>query len=366
MIKIIRNKRGSEWTVSKLVSLILLAVVIVLVLVGLSTGALNPLVKKLKDTFNYVLGFFGKSDTGSGSKSPISIEWKKGSIIKGEMEFSELACKITFENNEGIYEYPIQGNSAGHLTRFNGISFDDIDMYSLSQNEFSEKIWKKEVYDGLIDLEKSQLKTSMLGKETSLHLSEIGLSAETSEGTYGFGIGYPNTEIWWLKPGGSTREESTNTKVIYGPQWQAVNKEDLTGKKLEIYNSFYNFWTKEVTLLKVKDSNINYLPLYGILVVKIGDWNYGIKKFTETQVENLLAVNKEEFSAYSENILLAQNSYFLYLWNGNDPKDSVLASTDKWFNEHSTSIQNEQKYLAISQEELMKNAAIKQYFVENC
>ena len=154
-IKRIRlNRKGSEWTVSKLVSLILLVLVVVLVIVGVATGALNPLGKKLKDIFNSVLAFFGKKEIGGGGNTtPVEIFWKNGeNPLKGTLEFSDDWCKVFLEGNGGTYEYPLKGALANHITKYNkdktgGAGFEDYDLYVLKDVAVAQ--YEKEVYFSL-------------------------------------------------------------------------------------------------------------------------------------------------------------------------------------------------------------------------
>lgn len=106
---IVNNKKGaSEWTMSKLVALILLVAVIILVIIGVYTGALNPLGNRLKETWNYVLGFFGEKDVGGGGDrdclDPIKITEEK--FIKAVSGGSFILCKTYCEVDlDGLGRY---------------------------------------------------------------------------------------------------------------------------------------------------------------------------------------------------------------------------------------------------------------------
>jgi len=119
------NKKGSEWTVSKLVSLILLVIVVVLVIVGVSTGALNPLGKKLKDIFNSVLAFFGKKETGI-TQLENKIECKiLGKMRTGQINYDAEWCKVDLEpalGSYGIFGGKFSQNTSVFVSKVSGAS----------------------------------------------------------------------------------------------------------------------------------------------------------------------------------------------------------------------------------------------------
>lgn len=102
IIRKINKKGDGGWTVPKLVSLILLVIVIVLVFVGLTTGSLNPLVKKLKDTWNYVLSLFGKKEVPSSTVNTIQciILGKERTV---DINYYDGWCKVSLEADLGSY-----------------------------------------------------------------------------------------------------------------------------------------------------------------------------------------------------------------------------------------------------------------------
>jgi len=60
----VRKKGSTEWTVGKLLSLVLLVVLLALVIWGISTGGLNPLIEKAGGMFDSVALLFGYGDIG--------------------------------------------------------------------------------------------------------------------------------------------------------------------------------------------------------------------------------------------------------------------------------------------------------------
>mgnify|MGYP000389147640 CR=1 FL=1 len=58
-----RDKRGAvNWTIGKLINIVLLTVVMALVIFGLTTGGLNPLIDNVKGKFDEVLIMFNIKD----------------------------------------------------------------------------------------------------------------------------------------------------------------------------------------------------------------------------------------------------------------------------------------------------------------
>jgi hypothetical protein len=107
----------------------------------------------------------------------VSIEWEKGKpLLKGFLEFSDLGCKITFENNEGIYEYPKSGNSAGRLTVWSSDRFVDDESYVLNDAENAK--YEREVFEELnkaLKDSKSKVVTTLFsdGKSRALSVYEV-------------------------------------------------------------------------------------------------------------------------------------------------------------------------------------------------
>ena len=66
------NKGAVNWTVGKLLNIVLLVVVLALVVYGMTTGGLNPLIKNVEMRFDEVLAMFGFS-TGNGSDGECSV-----------------------------------------------------------------------------------------------------------------------------------------------------------------------------------------------------------------------------------------------------------------------------------------------------
>ena len=51
-----RNKRAAvNWTIGKLINIVLLTVVMALIIYGITTGGLNPLIENVEGKFNEVL-----------------------------------------------------------------------------------------------------------------------------------------------------------------------------------------------------------------------------------------------------------------------------------------------------------------------
>ena len=153
------NKKGSEWTVSKLVSLILLVIVVVLVIVGVSTGALNPLGKKLKDIFNSVLAFFGKKETGGGGGTNIiSRDVNIPGVGKGNlsMNYDDEWCMIVLDTSnqlQGTYKLNFDQQSNPCLEFQSSIYFVEFEpklevfsnIYFITDNVYGKWKWSTDL-----------------------------------------------------------------------------------------------------------------------------------------------------------------------------------------------------------------------------
>ena len=105
----IRKKGATEWTIGKLIALILLLIVIALVIFGLFTGAFTPAKNKLVGFYDWVLSLFGK---GKGMLGDCSIfenllvyKDGTGSEIKGKLSLCQEECKVDLNDGKGSYRF---------------------------------------------------------------------------------------------------------------------------------------------------------------------------------------------------------------------------------------------------------------------
>ena len=100
---IFTKKASTEWTIGKLMTIILAVVLLVLIIYGISSGAINPLIEKTKSMFDSVLIMFNlkKNDNNSPYCRMISIDLAEGvPPFKGEFCVSEDTCELVSENGE--------------------------------------------------------------------------------------------------------------------------------------------------------------------------------------------------------------------------------------------------------------------------
>lgn len=95
--KISGKKASGDWTVGKLLTIILLVLVLVLVVYGVVTGALNPLITKIAGYFNEAMYYFN-------IKTPAKMEFTKDVNINdvGKGKFSldpnTMTCMVTMDS----------------------------------------------------------------------------------------------------------------------------------------------------------------------------------------------------------------------------------------------------------------------------
>lgn len=105
------KKASSEWTVSKLLTFILIIVFLVLVIWGISKEALNPLIDKTSNFASNVANKIGLGhDYASGNSFRVDIP----GVGKGNMTISENECKLDLDGNNGSYRLDVEkGNLEG-------------------------------------------------------------------------------------------------------------------------------------------------------------------------------------------------------------------------------------------------------------
>ncbi|MEI6058279.1 MAG: hypothetical protein WCP89_00755 [archaeon] len=153
----IKNKRGQDWTVGKLLAVIMTVVVVALVIYGLSTGALNPLFQKIGAMFNNVLMMMGlKKDVGSSTGCTsdfVPIGDSEFIKIVGDGSFQNCGtyCKIVLDKNIDVPSYVIE---LGY----------DVGTFLYDLEEGSLQYWKEGRY--------SKVQEKLLSKDISLSVKE--------------------------------------------------------------------------------------------------------------------------------------------------------------------------------------------------
>ena len=102
-----RNKSGAtEWTIGKLLSLILLVIFLVLVIWGYTTGGLNPLIQKAEGKFDEVLILFHLKDGGNTNLKCVTYQNMKIDGIDQVGDFTQCLneCNITYKNPIGNFK----------------------------------------------------------------------------------------------------------------------------------------------------------------------------------------------------------------------------------------------------------------------
>ena len=103
-----KNRKGTEWTIWKLVSLVMLVLVLALVIYGISTGAFSPLIKKVEAAYNSVLGLIKPT---TPSENPDLIRKK---VING------VNVKILLDDGDGrcIIKEILEGDKSSDLKNY--------------------------------------------------------------------------------------------------------------------------------------------------------------------------------------------------------------------------------------------------------
>ncbi len=96
----LNNVGATEWTVGKLVSIILVVFLIVLVTIGITTGALTPLKDRLSGWFDNVLSYFG---WGEQTVTNGQIRVEVPGVGYGNMSLTGKECKIDMDGGKGSY-----------------------------------------------------------------------------------------------------------------------------------------------------------------------------------------------------------------------------------------------------------------------
>jgi hypothetical protein len=106
------NKGVTEWTVGKLMSIVLLVVFLALVIYGISVGAMTPLIAKAGGLFDSAMISLGLKNPNVVSDS-LSVDVP--GVGKGKMTVNEQECKIDLDGGLGSYRLNVDNN---HLEKW--------------------------------------------------------------------------------------------------------------------------------------------------------------------------------------------------------------------------------------------------------
>ena len=147
------RKRGAvEWSVGKLMSIVLLIVVLALVVYGVSSGGLMPLFERANSSFNEVLLFFGVGDDDDSGDGECAKSYSVNIVDVGDGMLTKcrLGCEFVLDVkdnlkfadlNSKLFKY----NMKNGVMNDGGIK-DDGQWYSFNQNYLGLDIEKIELY----------------------------------------------------------------------------------------------------------------------------------------------------------------------------------------------------------------------------
>jgi len=114
MRRLLSRKIGStEWTVGKLLTLVLAVILLILVIWGWTSGAFTPLKNKLSSAWDSILALFGRQIANNNPFifKVVDVE----GVGRANLTITEGECKLDFENKLGSYRYNFIN---GHLEQF--------------------------------------------------------------------------------------------------------------------------------------------------------------------------------------------------------------------------------------------------------
>ncbi|MDP2946930.1 MAG: hypothetical protein Q8N88_02350 [Nanoarchaeota archaeon] len=97
--KILIDKVGSsDWTIGKLLTFVLLIIFLVLVILGVTTNGLRPLIERIEGKFNEVLILFHVKDGGGGDGCVYDVV-NLGEIGDGKLVLCKKNCSMEIDND---------------------------------------------------------------------------------------------------------------------------------------------------------------------------------------------------------------------------------------------------------------------------
>jgi len=288
------NKRAStEWTVGKLVTIILLVVLLVLVIWGVSSGALTPLKERVVGMFDNVMAYIKGTDiSGNGEITKVMVNGKEA-----DFSMTKDECKIHFLDGSGDYrlnfkEKNPEGNY-GRFERWDGSAWQNPEVYS------EDREWKRQLYHAFVKkVVTDKFRINFDGKDyTAVLDSWAGLSIDLgSAGKYAFGRNFlgessysnDNIVLWYLDKNGWVESASRKDLEGAGYEWKKklyfafldyVNRKnsndfsiDFEGKKKELFLE-----QDLISLQKIPDSESELITTF-VVYAKFDNYWYGFDK----------------------------------------------------------------------------------------
>lgn len=132
MFNYLDKKGASEWSVGKILSIILVVVLLVLIIWGVSSGALNPLIERISGIADGIQTYFEGEDFAH-SDGTFSIK----DVGEGKLYISQEKCVAVFDKESGLGNYTYDWDKKIFYKSDDVYEVNDEDKtYYLTFNEF--------------------------------------------------------------------------------------------------------------------------------------------------------------------------------------------------------------------------------------
>ncbi len=143
----IKNKRGQDWTIGKLMTLILVVVFLVLIVYGISTGGLKPLFAKIANSFDNILVMLGIKNAKS-STTEIETTATIYGLDNQRLRVGDNWCVAYLDsragNLSGVYQVQFRdGDWKFDQRGSTGNSYNNVDYKTVSEwNLYERKLYQ--------------------------------------------------------------------------------------------------------------------------------------------------------------------------------------------------------------------------------
>lgn len=214
----IKNKRGQEWSIGRLLTIILVVVFLVLIIYGISSGGLKPLFDKISNSFDNILVMLGIRSAKS-STTEIQTTATIYDLPGQKLRIGDNWCVVNFEGKGGIAAgaYQVQFRDGGWkfdkwMSSPGGTGkYDNIDFRTMSDWNIKER----NIYQAMVKKFGKPTDYKTTSSESSTYDPQTGAWMK-----YYYGDASANSYYYvpmWLDDGGLNiwKKDSANNGFFY-------------------------------------------------------------------------------------------------------------------------------------------------------
>jgi len=252
------KKGASEWSVGKMLAIIMTVLIIVLVIYGVSSGALNPLIERISGIADGIQTYFEDGDFVKDDG-----RFKIEGVGEGKLYISKEKCVAVFDNDAGLGNYTFDWDKKTFYKSDDVYEVNGEDrIYYLTFNEF------------VLAWEFHYIQSNPGGFQTSYQVSGFALDDKyinTKIGEKNYFMQLTNFEqgLKILNEAGAKKSEEFKEFVFDNSLYEIFNKDNLERRNIYLkLKEEFNLNNKDLNNENVyflwEENGIKLSQVYGI------------------------------------------------------------------------------------------------------